>query len=87
MPAGVSGFISLSAQAENFTMTEGHYFTSRGYTSQSVFSAKSVLSPGINPSSMDEIAAACEISADVGDLFHFTFRAGRQQILVRSASG
>ena len=30
-------FISLSAQAENFTMTEGHYFTSEGYfTSQSV---------------------------------------------------
>ena len=51
MPAGVRGFISLSAQAENFTMTEGHYFTSKGYTSQSVFSAKSVLSAGINPSS------------------------------------
>ena len=33
-------FISLSAQAENFTMTEGHYFTSEGYfTSQSVYSA------------------------------------------------
>ena len=42
MPAYREGiyFISLSAQAENFTMTEGHYFTSEGYfTSQSVFSA------------------------------------------------
>ena len=42
MPAYREGiyFISLSAQAENFTMAEGHYFTSEGYfTSQSVFSA------------------------------------------------
>ena len=30
-------FISLSAQAENFTMIADHYFTSEGYfTSQSV---------------------------------------------------
>ena len=33
-------FISLSAQAENFTMLAEHYFTSEGYfTSQSVLSA------------------------------------------------
>ena len=30
-PDGWIYFISLSAQAENFTMTEGHYFTSEGY--------------------------------------------------------
>ena len=40
MPYGREGiyFISLSAQAENFTMIADHYFTSGGYfTSHSVF--------------------------------------------------